>query len=147
MADWVAIKTEYVTGEDSLQELAQKYGISQSTLRKRSANESWVEQREEHRNNLGTLVEQKTAEKIAESESEIASLKSKARLKIWKEIERRMADDVSKMDNADLRRMVQNYCDMHSTEPEDSGPADTAKEDDLSRSLKELGKELESDEQ
>lgn len=145
MADWVAIKTEYVTGKASLQELAGKYGLSQSTIRKRSASEQWVEQREEHRNNVETLTEQKTAEKIADAESEIAAIKARTRLLIWAEIERRMGKSTEELEGADFRRMVQNYCDMSNVEPEGGVLIDTAKEDELSKSLRELGKELESD--
>lgn len=127
MADWLEIKTEYVTGDLSLQKLSQKYGVAQSTIRKRSANEHWVEQREEHRNNVGTLTAQKSAEKIAETEAEISAVKSRARLKIWAEIERRILDPSQEMDGADFRRMVQNYCDMLGAEPKDTGDTDALK--------------------
>lgn len=142
MADWLAIKTEYVTGEASLQELAEKYGLSQSTIRKRSSSEKWVEQRDKYRNNVGTRIEQKTAEKISDTESEIAAIKSRTRLLIWAEIERRMGSPPEEMEGADFRRMVQNYCDMNNAEPDSAGPGSNDKEDDLSRSLRELGEEL-----
>lgn len=121
--NWISIRTEYVTGKESLQEIAEKYGLSQSTIRKRSANESWVEQREQHRHNVGTLTAQKTAEKVSEVESEIIALKAKIRLKIWEEIERRMERETIEMESADLRRMVQNYCDMSNAEPSSENEA------------------------
>lgn len=127
MVDWMEIKTEYITSDISLQELSRKYSVAQSTIRKRSANEHWVEQREEHRNNVGTLTAQKTAEKIAEAEAEISAVKSRARLKIWAEIERRILNPSEEMDGADFRRMVQNYCDMLGTEPKDTGDTDALK--------------------
>ncbi|MEY8360036.1 hypothetical protein AALA99_13610 [Anaerotruncus colihominis] len=119
MADWLSIKTEYVTSGCDLPTLAQKYGVSYSTIRKRSSKEHWAEQREEHQNNLGTLVAQKTAEKISDIEADIAAVKAKTRLALWKEIGRRMQNGASELEGADLRRMVQNYCDMNNAETTD----------------------------
>ena len=82
-----------------------------------------MEQREQHRHNVGTLTAQKTAEKVSEVESEIIALKAKIRLKIWEEIERRMERETIEMESADLRRMVQNYCDMSNAEPSSENEA------------------------
>ena len=120
MADWLAIKTEYVTSNCDLPVLAQKYGVSYSTIRKKSSKEHWAEQRKEHRHNLGTLAAQKTAEKIADIESDIAAGKAKTRLALWREIGRRMQNDADKLEGAELRRMVQNFCDMNGTETAES---------------------------
>ncbi len=120
MADWLSIKTEYVTSDCDLATLAKKYGVSNSTIRKRSAREHWAEQREEHRNKVGTLAEQKAAEKISDIEADIAAVKAKTRLALWEEIGRRMQNGASELEGADLRRMVQNYCDMNQAEPEEN---------------------------
>lgn len=146
VADWLSIKTEYVTTNCDLPTLAKKHGVSYSTIRKRSSKEHWSEQREEHRHNLGTLAAQKAAEKIADIEADIAAVKAKTRLALWSEIGRRMQDGASELEGADLRRMVQNYCDLVGVEPESAMPGDEAKEDGLSQSLRELAEELESDE-
>ncbi len=116
MADWLSIKTEYVTSNCDLPTLAKKYAVSYSTIRKKSSKEHWAEQREEHRNKLSTLTAQKAAEKIANIEANIAAVKAKTRLALWEEIGRRMQDGASELEGAELRRMVQNYCDMNSTE-------------------------------
>lgn len=63
VADWLSIKTEYVTTNCDLPTLSKKHGVSYSTIRKRSSKEHWSEQREEHRNNLGTLTAQKPLRK------------------------------------------------------------------------------------
>lgn len=65
ITDWNKIKAEYIASDVSMQELANKYNISSSTMRKKAAKEKWSEQR----NNVVTKVEQKTAEKIAEKQS------------------------------------------------------------------------------
>ena len=56
-----------------------------------------------------------------------------------------MQDGASELEGADLRRMVQNYCDLVGVEPESAIPGDKGKEDGLSQSLRELAEELESD--
>lgn len=48
MADWKAIKTEYITTGTSYRKLAQKYGVGESTLFAKASKEKWVEQKEQH---------------------------------------------------------------------------------------------------
>ena len=142
----MSIKTEYITSNCDLPTLAKKHGVSYSTIRKRSSKEHWAEQREEHRNNLGTLVAQKSAEKISDIEADIAAVKAKTRLALWQEIGRRILDGASELEGADLRRIVQNYCDLVGVEPDSETLEDNKKEDGLSQSLRELAEGLESDE-
>ena len=47
--DWNRVRREYVSGSKSLRTLADEYSCSQSTLRKRAANEKWTEQRNDYR--------------------------------------------------------------------------------------------------
>lgn len=48
MADWNAIKTEYITTDTSYRKLAEKHGVGESTLFTRASKEKWVEQKEQH---------------------------------------------------------------------------------------------------
>ena len=50
MADWQAIKTEYLTTDTSYRKLAQKYGVGYSVIGEKARLEGWVEQREQYRN-------------------------------------------------------------------------------------------------
>ena len=50
MADWKAIKTEYLTTDTSYRKLAQKYGVGYSVIGEKARLEGWVEQREQYRN-------------------------------------------------------------------------------------------------
>ena len=54
MADWKAIKTEYITTDTSYRKLAQKYGVNYRTICVRSKQEGWIEQREQHINKTTT---------------------------------------------------------------------------------------------
>lgn len=58
LIDWATIKAEYVSGTMSAAKLAEKHGISVSSIRKKCASEHWQELRKQNQN--------KTANKIAE---------------------------------------------------------------------------------
>lgn len=48
-ADWITIKTDYITGEAGYKPLAQKYGVSYRTLADRGKAEKWPALREQYR--------------------------------------------------------------------------------------------------
>lgn len=62
--DWNRVRREYVSGSKSLRTLADEYHCSQSTLRKKAANEKWTEQRNTYR----AKVEQKFMDVSVERE-------------------------------------------------------------------------------
>lgn len=59
--DWDAIKQEYISTNISQRELAEKYGVSVSSLGKKCASEGWSSLRKKFRKK----VEKKTMEKIS----------------------------------------------------------------------------------
>lgn len=61
--NWKKIRSEYVKGGISQQKLADKYGVSYATLRRRAEREKWRE--------LKTKREQKVAEKLPEKLADI----------------------------------------------------------------------------
>lgn len=112
--DWLRIKTEYINGGISYRKLAEKYDVSASALMQRASKEKWAKEREQQQSKTEAKTKQKAVEKISDNESEIASIKSRIRLKIYQELENRLnADGV---DGADFRRLVQNYKDMNEIE-------------------------------
>ena len=48
MADWQAIKTEYITTDTSYRKLAQKYDVSYNAIGNRSRDEKWQDLRDQH---------------------------------------------------------------------------------------------------
>ena len=48
MADWQAIKTEYITTQTSYRKLAQKYGVSHVQIGNVGKEEKWVDLRRQH---------------------------------------------------------------------------------------------------
>lgn len=63
--DWGEIKNAYITGKESLKELAEKYGIPLRTIKDRSSKERWVEERKKFRTDVAQQASQKTAKKEA----------------------------------------------------------------------------------
>lgn len=69
MADWQAIKTEYITTDTSYRKLAQKHGVNVTNIAKKASAEGWVEQRNQFANETQT----KTLEKISQQEANRAA--------------------------------------------------------------------------
>ena len=70
MADWQAIRTEYITNADtSYRKLARKYGVNVTNIAKKASSEGWVEQRNQFANETQT----KTLEKISQQEANRAA--------------------------------------------------------------------------
>ena len=63
--DWRAIKTEYITGNISMRELAEKHNIPFRTLRNRAQEEQWGANKSKTR----ARQEQRTLEKVVEQDS------------------------------------------------------------------------------
>lgn len=57
--DWLTIKTEYINSDISQRKLAEKYGISFNTLKKKANKELWAKAREKQRESVTTKVQQK----------------------------------------------------------------------------------------
>lgn len=66
--DWKRIKAEYIAGGTSYRKLAEKYGVSFSTLRKVAAKEQWTELR----NKAGAKRDTKLVDAVSEKEAKKA---------------------------------------------------------------------------
>lgn len=108
--NWLTIRNDYINGGGSYRHLAEKYGVKFSALREVAFREEWVAAKAEQMDKIRNETAQKTAEKIAEDEAEIASIRSRLRLKFMQEIERRA--DLEETDGMEFRRLVQSYKDM-----------------------------------
>ena len=65
-AEWRKIRLEYVKGKTTYKALAEKYGISESTIRKRASKEAWRKKRDE----VGTNIEQKVLARMCDARAE-----------------------------------------------------------------------------
>ena len=82
MADWQAIKTEYITTDTSYRKLAQKYGINVTTIAKTAGAEGWVEQRKQYANKTQAKTLEKISQQEANRAAKIHSVADKLLLKI-----------------------------------------------------------------
>lgn len=67
---WESIKTEYITTRTSCAKLADKYGVSVSSISKKAASEHWKEKRKKYIENLNEKTVEKTVEKLSNENSE-----------------------------------------------------------------------------
>lgn len=67
--NWVKIRNTYLSTNTTYSALAEKYGVSESTLSKRAREERWREKREEQRKKIAKKLQEKTAENLAEKEA------------------------------------------------------------------------------
>lgn len=84
MADWKAIKTEYITTDTSYRKLAQKYGVHPTNIAKRASKEKWTEERKKNANKalsktlnaISTKQAERAANLIAVSDLLLGKVKS-----------------------------------------------------------------------
>ena len=65
MADWKKIKAEYIAGGTSYRKLAEKYGVSRTTLERRAKEEKWTDLRRQK----DGVTEAKIVESISDLEA------------------------------------------------------------------------------
>ena len=106
MADWQAIKTEYITTETSYRKLAQKYGENYQKICHRSKEEGWIEQREQFKNKTIS----KTIEKISQQEANRAAKVQTVADKLLQKIE--ALADLPGMVPKDVRSLVAAVKDL-----------------------------------
>lgn len=89
MADWQAIKTEYITTDTSYRKLAQKYGVSYNAIGNRSRDEKWQDLRDQHLTKTMT----KTMNAIASQQASRAARLQTVADKLLTKVEQLIEDD------------------------------------------------------
>lgn len=166
--DWLRIKNDYICGGGSYRALAEKYGVPASALAKRARAEGWRALRPRQGGRDGTKPPPQTAgapsgagalsgaaapfdtgalsgsTALSDTAAETAAVRARLRLTLLLGLENRARADA--VDGTEFRRLVQSYKDLCEL-PMDSLPAQEQRGDPLSDSLRELAKELQSDDQ
>lgn len=112
MADWQAIKTEYITTDTSYRKLAQKYGISHVQIGNVGRDEKWVELRKQHLDKTFT----KSVNAIASQQASRAARLQTVADKLLTKVERLIEDgdelltDTSTM--RDISRILKDLKDI-----------------------------------
>ena len=107
MADWQAIKTEYITTDTSYRKLSQKYGIHYKVISDRGKDEKWVELRSQYRDK--TLTD--TLKKISQQESNRAARIHNVADKLLNKIEA-MVDSGRPLDTKAIRALTAAVKDL-----------------------------------
>ena len=107
MADWQAIKTEYITTQTSYRKLAQKYGIHYKVISDRGKDEGWVELRSQYRDK--TLTD--TLDKISKQEAKRAAKIHTVADKLLNKIEA-MVDGRKPLDTKAIRALTAAVKDL-----------------------------------
>lgn len=72
LIDWAAVKAEYVSGTMSAAKLADRYGISMSSISKKCASEHWQELRKQNQSETANKIAKKiNTEKVKKTVREI----------------------------------------------------------------------------
>ena len=72
MIDWATVKAEYVSGTMSVAKLADRYGISVSSISKKCASEHWQELRKQNQSETANKIAKKiNTEKVKKTVREI----------------------------------------------------------------------------
>ncbi len=109
--DWLKIKAEYINGNITQRELAEKHGVTLRQISNHATAERWVDEREQRRNEISIEIQQEADKKTVDVESEVLVLKSRLKLTFYQQIEKRLRS-VNEEDGQEFRRLVQNYKDM-----------------------------------
>ena len=107
MADWQAIKTEYITTDTSYRKLGQKYGVNYQAICHRSKDEGWIEQREQYKNKTISKTIEKISQQEANRAAKIHSVADKLLLKI-----ERIVDSDKPLDTKGIRALTAAVKDL-----------------------------------
>lgn len=88
MADWQAIKTEYITTDTSYRKLADKYGIDQAVIARKGKTEGWVESRRQFVSETSAKIIDNAKKAKANRAAKIHSVADKLLLKIEAMVDR-----------------------------------------------------------
>ncbi len=72
--DWKAIKAEYIAGGTSYRKLAEKYGVSFSTLKEVARREKWTDLKEKANHKADTILAEKIGRRNANKSAKIDML-------------------------------------------------------------------------
>jgi len=106
VADWVSIKSEYVTSDISYRKLAKKHAVSFNTLKDKAIRERWKELRDTTRNNIATAIQQKAVDTISTDAASYAATISRLSVRAAGLVEKSMENQEGKADPYKVKALV-----------------------------------------
>ena len=85
--DWNAIKAEYIAGGTSYRKLAEKYGVSKTTLERKAKAEKWIELRGQAEDRVETNIVNQVTKTKTKNAIKLESVADKALEKILELLE------------------------------------------------------------
>ena len=112
MADWQAIKTEYITTDTSYRKLAQKYGVSYNAIGNKSRQENWQDLRDQHLSNTMTKTMNAIASQQASRAVRLQTVADKLLTKVERLVDEgeELLTDTSTM--RDIARVLKDIKDI-----------------------------------
>lgn len=113
MADWAAMRLDYINGGGSYRQIAAKYGINFSVLKDKAVAEGWAALKKKHENAVRTAAEQKSVDMVSDALAEESATKARIRAKLLRMAEAWVESQAEVMtDTASYRRIVQSCAEM-----------------------------------
>ena len=110
--DWNAIRAEYISGGISQRQLAEKYGVSETTLMRRASKERWNDKRKQADSKSIEIAQQKTAEAAADNATLAQDIKHRL-LERLKRTEAKFPVDATEVrQQKDGKTMVYKFTDL-----------------------------------
>lgn len=121
--NWIEIKNEYIFTDISQRKLAEKYGVSVSTLMKRANKEQWKELKASEGSKMEASVHQKTAEIISDDIVEKTVNRVETVLSLSDELTNKLKTAISELgigyedehvpiNTKDIKRLVSSLKDL-----------------------------------
>ena len=99
-ADWLKIKTEYITTDTSYRKLSQKYGVAVKNICLKSKSEDWIQQRQQYVNSTLTKTVNKEQNKAVDRYTRLTTVADKLLDKIESAVDSLDEDSVLKLLNS-----------------------------------------------
>lgn len=126
--DWLAIKAEYISTNISTRKLAEKHGVSASSMMKKASAEKWMDERKKQGSKIEAKLKQKTASKIASTEADRILTLLSISDKLARRIDQAASEDVDSQDILRLTSALKNIRDV----------AQTGKDNDSGKEIEDL---------
>lgn len=91
--DWKKIETDYMAGNMTYAEIAEKYGIPVASVERQGTKREWVKKRKEFAEKVQTKARNRTAEKKASREAELYGRVVKLAEQLVEQLEGSLQDD------------------------------------------------------
>lgn len=130
--DWARIRAEYINGSESLAEIASRFGVPESTVRKHSTKGKWSEARKATQEKIADKVSEQLTERTAKETVRRIEKCYKAADKLLTKINRAIRE----VDKAEYTAESHEYKRQRKSTVEESGDSFDVSEKHVTRELR-----------